>query len=575
MTTLILTLALLAAPEPSIGAEDYLERYFATFPSRATAAGRHDLDRQLEDLSPKRRADWVAFNRRAAASFKAAFADEALGQDDRLDAELLLRHAELELMSYETLRRPERDPLFWTGLVSNATVFLLVRDDLPLEERLESAAARARRLPRLARQAREALSSTDPSEIAPELCRTASSQVRGSARFYAEGFADAADGAKLHDRLRSAGKKASAALGELADFLDELAGRAVGSPRLGDRYAPLFKLATGIDAPVDALLARAEADLGKKRAEVADYGRGIWDEVFPDSEPPADDRALVARLFDRIAEDRAPSTEAFVEQYKTLVAEATRFVRERGMITLPEPLTVHVDRSPSFFVGQAVGGVYAAGPYAPDADTLLFLPTPPEGLPAEDLAAFFRDFNDHFNRMITPHEIVPGHYLQLKLAARHPRKVRALFADGVYVEGWGTFCERLLLDEGWGGPLERLAHLKKQLENIARTVVDIRVHTRGMTREEVLRYVKVEALQDDRFASNMWARSIRSAPQLTTYYLGFHQVWSLYEDVKAARGEEFELRDFMDGMMEMGPVAVRHYRERMLPSNGRANGPIR
>lgn len=90
--------------------------------------------------------------------------------------------------------------------------------------------------------------------------------------------------------------------------------------------------------------------------------------------------------------------------------------------------------------------------------------------------------------MITPHEIFPGHALQLNQAARHPRKVRVLFADGVYVEGLGTFCERLMLDLGWGEPLSRLAHLKKQLENIARTIVDIRVHARGMTREEVRRF---------------------------------------------------------------------------------------
>ncbi len=258
-----------------------------------------------------------------------------------------------------------------------------------------------------------------------------------------------------------------------------------------------------------------------------------------------------------------------MRQYEKLVAEATEFVRRRGMITLPEPLTVIVDRSPSYFVGQAVGGVYAAGPYAPDADTLLFLPTPPANLTAEERDAFFRDFNDHFNRMITPHEIVPGHYLQLKLAARHPHKVRSLFADGVYVEGWGTFCERLMLDEGWGGPLERLAHLKKQLENVARTAVDVRVHTRGMTREEVLRYVREEALQDDQFARNMWRRAITSSPQLATYYLGFSQVWGLYEDVREARGEEFVLRELMDGMMELGPVAVEHYRDRMLGSASR------
>ncbi len=300
-----------------------------------------------------------------------------------------------------------------------------------------------------------------------------------------------------------------------------------------------------------------------KRAEIASYGRLLWMRFF-DGDPPEDDVALVRRLFERVAQDRAKTVEEFVGQYEKLVTRAVAFVRTRGVITLPDPLTVTIDRSPSYFVGQAVGGVYPAGPYAPEAQTLLYLPTPPDGLTPEELDAFFRDFNDHFNLMITPHEIVPGHYLQLKLAARHPHKVRALFADEVYVEGWGTFCERLLLDLGWGSALDRLAHLKKQLENIARTVVDIRVHTLGMTREEALRYVRDEALQDERFASNMWTRSITSAPQLVTYYLGFEEVWGLYEDVRAARGQDFKVRDFMDAMMELGPVPVERYRRRML-----------
>jgi uncharacterized protein (DUF885 family) len=229
-------------------------------------------------------------------------------------------------------------------------------------------------------------------------------------------------------------------------------------------------------------------------------------------------------------------------------------------------LTLRVDRSPGFFVGQSVGGVYAAGPYAPDAQTLWFLPTPPDSASLEERDAFFRDFNHHFNVMITPHEILPGHYLQLKVAAHHPRRVRALFPDGVYVEGWGTFCERLMLDLGWGGPLDRLAHLKKQMENIARTIVDIRVHTQEMSREEVVRFVKGEALQDDQFASNMWTRAITTPTQITTYFLGYRRVRRLYEDVKAARGADFRLRDFLDAMLAMGPVPVERYRERLLPA---------
>ena len=240
-------------------------------------------------------------------------------------------------------------------------------------------------------------------------------------------------------------------------------------------------------------------------------------------------------------------------------------MRQRQIITLPEPLTLFVGRSPDFFIGQSVGGVYPAGPFAADdAKTLLFLPTPPADATQEELEGFFRDFNHHFNVMITPHELIPGHYLQLKWAARHPRKVRALFGDGVYIEGWGTFSERLMLDVGWGGALDRLAHLKKQLENIARTIVDIRVHTQEMSREEVLRLVREEALQDEQFAENMWWRALTSAPQLTSYHLGYRQVHDLYEEVRTLRGEEFRLQEFMDGMMTLGPVPVRYYRDRFL-----------
>jgi len=92
-----------------------------------------------------------------------------------------------------------------------------------------------------------------------------------------------------------------------------------------------------------------------------------------------------------------------------------------------------------------------------------------------------------------------------------------------------------------------------------------------MSREAVLRFVQDEALQDRQFAGNMWTRSITSAPQLTTYFLGYEQVWGLYDAVRQRRGARFELRAFMDGMMELGPVPVRYYRERMLPASASAS----
>jgi len=566
MTPLVLA-ACLALPVavPTL-VETYVERYFQTFPTRATEAGRHDLDTELPDLSAARIADWLRFNRQIRASLQATLAGAAVASEDRLDADVLLAQIEREIHDLDVLQRPQRDPLYWTSLVASATVFLLVRDDVPLAPRLTAACARARLLPRLAAQARQALEGTPVDRIAPEPARIAAAQARASAVFYRDGFPTAGAGTPAPDvaTLPRDGETAAKGLDELAAFLEGLAARATGTPRLGADYAATFRVGTGIEDPVDTLLAEAETALAAKRAEAATYGREVWPSLLPGESPPGDERALLLRLFERVAADRDNSLDSYVAGWQANVRELDAFLRANDVVSLPDPLTLKVDRSPAFFVGQSVGGVYPAGPYSPESPTLLFLPVPPETATPEGRGAFFRDFNRHFNRMIAPHELLPGHYLQLKYAARHPHRLRALFPDPVYVEGWGTFCERLMLDRGWGGPLDRLAHLKKQLENVARTIVDVRVHTRDMTRDELLRFVRDEALQDEQFAANMWVRAITSSPQLTTYHLGYRQVMGLYEEVRRARGPAFRLREFMDGMMTLGPVPVRHYRERML-----------
>ena len=525
------------------------------FPTAATQAGFHGRDRELEHLTAARLRAWADENRRVLAALRSADR-KPFSEDDRLDAAALERQAERELHDLTVRHRPERDPLYWTEIIGNATVFLLIRDDRPLTERLAAASSRARLLPRLARDAETALSTAPSSEIAPELCAIAASQARASAQFYREGFPKLVHG--------DSGTAAAAALDRLAGFFDRLRARATGTPRLGAEYAETFRLGTGVAEPVDRVLADAQRDLADKRKEAATFGRSIWKTTFPADPEPADDRELLRKLFARAAEDRASSVDAFVEQYRDRVLALDRFLREKRIVTLPGPLTLWTDRSPSFFVGQSVGGIYAAGPYSPDAKTLWFLPTPPDAATPAEKDAFFRDFNDHFNAMITPHETLPGHYLQLKYAAHGPSKVRALFDDGVFVEGWGTFCERLMLDEGWGGPLDRVAHLKKQMENIARTIADIRVHTTAISRDELIRFLKEDALQDEQFSSNMWTRAITSAPQLTFYYLGYREVRGLFDDVRRARGPAFVLREFMDGMMADGPVRVAHYREKML-----------
>jgi len=564
-----LTLAQATRPDSSPAGtlvSAYIERYFEMYPTRATEAGRHDFDTRIEDYAPARVEAWLDFNRQTRSELETASVARGISLDDRLDALMVRSQIDREILDHEVLRRRERDPLLWTAPLSNATVFLLVRDDLPRDRALEAARRRVSLIPPLARAARETFEIADPGQVAPEHARLAAAQAESLSRFYGSGFAQAYPEKEREEAQREA-QFASLALKDLSITLTALATRATGRAQLGPRYAEVFRAGTGLSESPEVVLRRAERALAAKKREVARYARSVFAQVTGDDSPaPSRDTDVIRRVFEAIGEDRDPDLETYAAGWKRNTADVERFVRGKRMMTLKDPLTLKIEISPSYFTGQSVGGVFPAGPWSPDASTILFLPTPRTGASPEEAAVFYRDFNRGFNRMIVSHELIPGHYTQLKFAAHHPRKVRALFADPVYVEGWGTFCEGLLLDLGFGDSRARLAHLKKQLENIARTIVDIRVHTRGMTEAEVREFVTEEALQGEQLARNMWMRTLTTAPQITTYFLGYDQVKGLYDDVRRARGSRFALRQFMDGMMEMGPVPVGEYRRRMLPA---------
>lgn len=553
--------------------EEFLERYLAFFPTRATAAGAYQFDDRLGDLSADAIEAWFDFQDDVLVRLDEALAGDCevagsvLCEAATVDAELLRREIELSLIDWRERRAPWNTPSLWTATVGSSTVHLLVRADRPVAERAAFVVERLRQVPRLLDQGRELLQEAASDELVPLRCRMAAGQGRSLADFHEQGLIAALGDdldAELIDDLRAAAAGSAAALRAFADFAEQLAERATGTPVLGpDSYARRFVLYTGLETPVTDILASAEQALRDQLAEADRHARAIWDDHF-DEPAPEDAKERVRAMFGRVGDDHAATLEEFIEDYRTLVLEAERFVKEHDIVTTADPLTLYTDRSPSYFAGAAVGGVYSAGPYAPDAQTLLYLPTPPDSFDDDQRRSFFRDFNHHFNVMITPHELMPGHYLQLKWAARHPSKIRAIFGDAVTIEGWGTFAERIMLDAGWGDDLAYAAHLKKRMENTARTIVDIRVHTQGMDENDVERFVIEEALQEEQFARNMRRRTLTTSPQLVTYHLGSREIERVYAEFQT-RYPDAPVRAFTDGMMAVGPVPLDRLVELLEP----------
>ena len=96
--------------------DQFLEAAFALDPLFATATGNHDHDGRWADLSEAGRARRLRFAADWSATF-AAFGDDVLTVEERVDRDLLLGELEVQRFGDEVLREEAWSPLWWVYVV--------------------------------------------------------------------------------------------------------------------------------------------------------------------------------------------------------------------------------------------------------------------------------------------------------------------------------------------------------------------------------------------------------------------------------------------------------------------------
>jgi len=167
------------------------------------------------------------------------------------------------------------------------------------------------------------------------------------------------------------------------------------------------------------------------------------------------------------------------------------------------------------------------------------------------------------------HEAYPGHHLQFVTANQHHRKWRRLFAHAIFYEGWTLWCEQMMVDEGLhgGDPKYRLAVLQAALMRACRYLVGIRMHTRGMTVEQVAMFFQENAYQTPH---NAMVEALRGTgdPGYLRYQLGKLMILKLRDDVRIKQGAAFDLGKFHDAFLKQGAIPIKLIRRAMLGSDG-------
>ena len=516
--------------------DDFFGEYFSLLPLVATEAGMHDHDSRWPDLTEAGRETRLAFYDRWTAEL-ASFSDASLTADEQVDRDLLLGQLDANRFADTVLREERWNPLDWVYLLGGGIFPLIARDFAPLADRLASVAGRLEGLPAVVAAARETITGNDDRPVARFHTEKALSQLPGIVELIDDALAEA-ESAKAGDpavaavapRLTEAAAGAKTALaGFEAHLRDRVLPTSDGEGRIGaDLFSQKLRHTFGSDeVTIDSISSRAAREYATVRAEMVRIAREIWPQWVPGTPAPDDDSVAVRQVLDAIALEH-PDREAVLDFCRAEVDRIEAFCRERDLIGLTEePLEIRW--TPVFM--RAFGGAMLNSPGPLErGQKAFFSVTPiPDDWTAERAESYLREDNDRMLRLLTIHEAVPGHYLQGVYGNRCPSIARSIFGSGVFAEGWAVYVTQVMLDAGYGagdGAL-LLTHWKFYLRSVTNAMIDIGIHTAGMTEDEAVSLMVEGGFQEEAEARAKYDRARLSSTQLCTYFVGSMAMWDL------------------------------------------------
>jgi uncharacterized protein (DUF885 family) len=157
------------------------------------------------------------------------------------------------------------------------------------------------------------------------------------------------------------------------------------------------------------------------------------------------------------------------------------------------------------------------------------------------------------------HEGIPGHHLQLAIAAELDGvpefRKRAFIA--AYGEGWGLYTERLADEMGlYSSPLDRMGMLSADSMRACRLVVDTGMHALGWSRRQAIDYMLANSPMREGHVTAEIDRYAVTPGQALAYMIGRLEIQKIRREAEAALGDRFRIKEFHDTVLGAGPMPL-------------------
>lgn len=575
LLTLFAAAGTVSAAEPSMDArfeqlgERYIEQVVEFSPVRATGLGDHRFDDRLDEISDAARQQQLSSIR--LFSIELGHIDKRkLSRANQVDYALLKHALDYRLWRMTELREWEWNPLIYTGLTGDSIYGLMAREFAPARERLVNATKRLQQFPRFLQQVRDTLKI----ERVPEVhAKTAVSQNRGVLKTIDNMVRPLLDELPEQERSRllEAIAVAEQAIGEHQAWLEaELLPNAKGNFRIGIELYET-KLRFALHSPlrrqeIRELSRRRVEELHQQMYEIAkELYREQYPYVqFPESPSDAFRRAVIRFGLEK-AYAEAPAAVQIVETARKSVAAATEFIRDKDLLTIvPDPLEIIV--MPEFQRGVSLAYCDSPGPLETNQKTFYAVSPIPADWTDKQIRSHLREYNTRSIDVLTIHEAMPGHFLQLAHSNRYPGTLRHLLNSGTFIEGWAVYTEWMMCEEGFreDDPLLKLITLKWYLRDVTNAILDHAVHVEGIARHEAMRLMMEDAFQEEREAAAKWTRAQLTSAQLSTYFVGYLEQVAMRREAEKKWGDDFDLKSYHDKVLSFGSPPPEYVRALLL-----------